>query len=140
MRPGMFEGTDENDIPRTTFAVELHCTNDGRSPAWVKEKSARMIIVKHEEIPPIPELTEEDIIDKGYDPVGPGKDAIPFTWDATGTGKHSTRTATIIYGVVRYADIFRENRETWFCYQLVGDAAHRKLTRIYCGPDYSKQT
>jgi hypothetical protein len=124
---------------KTNISVRLHCINDGSSPAWITEKSARLVIVSGD-LPPIPQLAKGDILDEGNDPVGPGKDAEPFEWNASGNGRHSTQTQTIIYGVVRYRDIFGEGRETWFCYQLVGCQGNRKLIRIFCGPEYSKHT
>jgi hypothetical protein len=124
---------------KTNISVRLHCINDGSSPAWITEKSARLVIVSGE-LPKIPQLTKEDILDEGMDPLGPGKDAAPFEWNASGNGRHSIQTHTIIYGVVKYRDIFGEGRETWFCYQLIGYQGNRKLIRIFCGPEYSKHT
>ncbi len=132
--------TEPNNETKTNISVKLRYINDGSSPAWITEKSARLVIVSRgEQLPAIPQLAKEDILDKGMDPVGPGKED-NFEWSATGNGRHSIQTATIIYGVVKYRDIFGESRETWFCYQLVGDRAHRKLNRVFCGPEYSKHT
>jgi len=126
-------------VPKTNIYVNLRCINDGDSPAWITEKSARLFIGSGDELPVTPKLAKEDILEEGFDPLGPGKDAV-YEGNITGTGRHSTQTATIIYGVVKYRDIFGENRETGFCYQFSGYQGNRKLVRIFCGPEYSKQT
>jgi hypothetical protein len=121
-------------------SVQLRCTNVGNSPAWVKEKSARLGKFAKGELPINPQLTGEDVLSRTPEPIGPGKDSV-FKWDASGRGSHSPfGAATILYGVVKYQDVFRENRETWFCYQLTGDAAHRELIRINAPPNYTTYT
>jgi hypothetical protein len=142
LSPGanLIHWTEPNGVIKTHISVKLRYINDGSSPAWITGKSARLLIVSAgEELPLIPQLAKEDILEEGVDPVGPGKDDA-FEWNATGNGRHSINTVTIIYGVVRYRDIFWESRETWFCYQLIGYQGNRKLIRVFCGPEYSKHT
>jgi hypothetical protein len=119
--------------------IELYCVNDGNSPAWITEKSARLVVVREGELPKFPELAKEDILADELEPMGPGKDNV-FTWDINGKGYHSIDTATLIYGVVRYSDIFENNRETWFCYQLTGYKTNREMIRITGEPEYNKNT
>lgn len=139
--PNLSHWTDATGESKMTVSINIRCTNDGHSPAWITSKSARLVIVKEgEALPPVPQLTKEDVIDEVVEPVGPGKDSTPSEWNATGNGRHSTQTSTIIYGVVKYLDIFGENRETWFCYRLIGYQGNRKLIRISCGPEYSRHT
>jgi hypothetical protein len=58
-----------------------------------------------------------------------------------GKGRHTPlEKATLIYGIVRYRDIFHKSRETWFCYQLLGYRNHRSLIRIGRNPEYNKNT
>jgi hypothetical protein len=57
------------------MSVELHCTNDGNSPAWITERSARVIIAGEGELPPIPQLMEEDILTEIPEPMGPGRES-----------------------------------------------------------------
>ena len=123
----------------TVSQIELYCVNDGNSPAWITEKSARLVVVRQGELPKFPELASEDILADGLEPMGPGKDNV-FTWDINGKGSHSIDTATLIYGVIRYTDIFTNNRETWFCYQLTGYKTNRKMIRITGEPEYNKNT
>lgn len=131
------------EVERSTTSlmeVELYCVNDGTSPAWITEKSARLVIVKQGELPPKPILTPSDIIQSEIEPMGPRRDST-FKWDAIGEGRHSpTTAATLIYGVVKYRDIFDKQRETWFCYQLTGYKTQRKMARIPGSPEYNKST
>ena len=88
----------------------------------------------------VPQLAKADILTETPEPMGPGRDST-FEWDAIGKGRHTPlQKATLIYGVVRYRDIFHKSRETWFCYQLIGDGAHRKFIRVSSPPEYSKHT
>jgi hypothetical protein len=119
--------------------IELCCVNDGNSPAWITGKSARLVVVRQGELPKFPELAREDVLADELEPLGPGKDNI-FTWDINGKGYHSIDTATLIYGLVRYTDIFKNNRETWFCYQLTGYRTNREMIRITGEPEYNKNT
>jgi hypothetical protein len=42
------------------------------------------------------------------------KNSASFERDVSGNGRHSTRTATIIYGVVKYEDIFGKAEKLGF--------------------------
>jgi hypothetical protein len=129
------DGTTKTSIP-----IELYCINEGNSPAWITEKSARMVIISGE-LPKIPELARGDILGDAdaVEPLAPGRD-FKLDWIATGIGRHSIQTATLIYGMVKYRDIFEKDRETWFCYQFVGYRTQRKLIRVMAAPGYNKNT
>jgi hypothetical protein len=81
----------------SVMGVEIHCTNDGNSPAWIIEKSARLVVVGPNELPEKSQLTSADIIQNAPEPLGPGRETV-FKWDAMGEGRHSIKTATLIYG------------------------------------------
>jgi hypothetical protein len=133
----------ENGVTKpsvTMMGVEMHSINDGNSPAWISEKSARVVVAREDELPLIPVIGPNDIIQNQPDPLGPGRDSV-FKWDATGEGQYSPlQAATLIYGVVRYRDIFNNDRETWFCYQMMGYKTNRKLVRVAAPPEYNKNT
>jgi hypothetical protein len=133
--------TYQGTTTQTTSAMglRLYCVNDGNSPAWITEKSARLVVVRRGDLPRFPELSREDILADDLEPMGPGKDNV-FVWDINGKGYHSIDTATLVYGVVRYTDIFKNKRETWFCYQLTGYKNSRKVIRVTGELEYNKNT
>ncbi len=103
----------------TGIYVVLTCRNEGRSPAWIEEKRAKFEIV--EVLPEKPDLTSAEFIQAGPEPIGIGK-ALPHTnhisWQAIGTGHESLGKVMVVYGVVKYRDIFDRVRETTFGYRI----------------------
>ncbi len=114
--PGTLLSNTSGDGSQTTalMQVELRCSNAGRSPAWITQKLARLVVVEHGKLPNIPELNTQDVIQDGPEPLSPDSKPTIFVWYAVGKGKHSIAQLTIIYGVVRYRDIFGKQRETCF--------------------------
>jgi hypothetical protein len=133
----------ENGVAAQTLDItglELTCVNDGNSPAWITEKAIRLVVMKPgENLPTNPTLTSKDIVQDHVEPLGPGRETKKVL-DLRGEGRHSLNTATLIYGVVRYRDIFKEERETWFCYQMTGYKTNYLLARIPGSPEYNRNT
>jgi hypothetical protein len=44
----------------------------------------------------------------------------------------------LIYGVVKYRDAFRLDRETWFGYEISGSASNPRLGRLVGYPEYNQ--
>ncbi|HZC21838.1 MAG TPA: hypothetical protein VE866_00750, partial [Candidatus Binatia bacterium] len=131
-KPGtsVFFGTNSDGETTAIMDAELWCYNSGKSPAWITERLARLIVVAPEDIPTTPpELSLKDIVDNRVEPVGP-KSESKFTWNPTGTGRQTIEKLAVIYGVVRYRDIFEQNRETWFAYRMDGFRNARSFTRL----------
>ena len=131
-------GTGQGGETTAVMDVELWCVNNGKSPAWIKEKQARLIVVAQENIPEAPpQFDKDNVIDDKLESVGPGQDC-KVSWNPVGTGRRTTDKVALIYGVVRYSDIFNKNRETWFGYKLDGFSNARSLSRLSGHPDYNK--
>ena len=100
-----------------------------------------MIVISEESLPRFPPaLGWDDIIQHGPEPVAPEQVTI-FEWKhPKGNGRHSIKTLTLVYGVVKYRDIFGKERETWFCYRMMGYRTNREFVRLPGHPEYNKNT
>src|SRR5579862_961177 len=86
-------GDGEEGQTTAVMDVELHCTNHGSSPAWITVKSARLVNTR--ELPPIPQLTKEDIITEVLEPIGPDEESIE-KWTPSGKGHYSPLNSALI--------------------------------------------
>jgi hypothetical protein len=118
----------------TGIYVVLTCRNEGRSPAWIEEKRARFQIV--DALPDTPDLTSAEFVHARPEPIGVGK-ANKIPWQATATGHESPGKMMVVYGVVKYRDIFDKFRETTFGYRITPS---RELVRLEGKRDYNKHT
>jgi len=119
----------------TRFFAVLICRNEGRSPAWLGERRAKFEIVDY--LPPEPNLEATEIIEVSPTPLGIGQ-ALPHTerlsFPMTAQGHEEPGKMNVIYGVVKYRDIFQKQRQTTFGYRLTHD---RKFVRLE-GDQYRK--
>jgi len=122
----------------TGIYVVLTCRNEGRSPAWIEEKRARFQIV--DALPDNPDLTSAEFIQVEPEPIGIGK-ALPHTnhisWQAIGTGHETLGKMMVVYGIVKYRDIFDKLRETTFGYRITPSS---ELVRLEGKREYNKHT
>ena len=118
----------------TGIYVVLNCSNEGRSPAWIEEKRARFQIV--DALADTPELASAESVRAGPEPIGVGK-TNQIAWMATATGHESPGKMMVVYGVVKYRDIFDKLRETMFGYRITPS---RELVRLEGKREYNKNT
>jgi hypothetical protein len=134
-QPHVLEGSGTGG-DTTGIYVVLTCRNEGRSPAWIEEKRARFQIV--DVLPDTPDLTTAEFIQAVPEPIGIGK-ALPHTnhisWQAIGTGHEGFGKMMVVYGVVKYRDIFDRPRETTFGYRITPS---RELVRLEGKREYNK--
>jgi hypothetical protein len=132
---------DSEELGTMISSAEVRCTNAGRSPAWITSKMAKLIVISEESLPKFPPmLGEDDIIQYGPEPIGP-EEVTTFEWrHPKGNGRHSIQTLTLVYGVVKYRDIFGKGRETWFCYRMMGYRTNRQFVRLPGHPKYNRNT
>lgn len=122
----------------TGIWVVLSCMNEGKSPAWIDEKRVKFEIVRV--LSPKPNLEAKDIIQVGPEPIGTGNalphtNRIPLVPEAIG---HVERgTMPVIYGLVRYRDIFDRTHTTTFGYRITPS---NQLVRLEGCPEYNKNT
>jgi hypothetical protein len=136
-KPHVLEGSGTGG-DTTGIYVVLTCRNEGRSPAWIEEKRARFQIV--DVLPDEPDLTSAEFIQAGPEPIGIGK-ALPHTnhisWQAIGAGHEGLGKMMVVYGVVKYRDIFNKHRETTFGYRITPS---RELVRLEGSREYNRHT
>lgn len=132
-KPHVLEGSGTGG-DTTGIYVVLTCRNEGRSPAWIEEKRARFQIV--DVLPDKPDLTSAEFIQAGPEPIGIGK-ALAHSWQATGTGHEALGKMMVVYGIVKYRDIFDKLRETTFGYRITPS---RELVRLEDKREYNKYT
>jgi len=119
----------------TAAFVQLVCKNEGNSPAWIEEKRMKFAIFST--LPEKPPLEKADIIQHGREPLGVGRIDEPITRQtamplAEGQAEHGQ--LSIIYGAVKYRDVFGKRRITTFGYQVTMDF---KLKRLEGYPKYN---
>jgi hypothetical protein len=132
-RGGLLRSESSDGTIRTGAFVNLICRNQGRTPAWIVERHIRVEVTNS--VAPKPELRGAEI---SYDleplAVG-GRDSIQH-WSLIGDGWAGEGRFTLIYGVVKYRDVFSPSRETRFGYMVAKDGS---LARI-AHPEYNKNT
>jgi hypothetical protein len=132
-RGGLLRSESSDGKIRTGAFVSLICRNQGRTPAWIVERHIRVEVTNS--VAPKPELRGAEI---SYDleplAVG-GRDSIQH-WSLIGDGWAGMGAATLIYGVVKYRDVFSPSRETWFGYMVAADGSLAPVAH----PEYNKNT
>lgn len=122
--------------PSTVAMVRLLYSNRGRTPCVITEIVARFEI--RDALDPIPDL--------GFGIVRNAPEAVPvaekpreLTLELKAGGRRiyaGNKGIMLIYGTVRYRDVFNESRETRFGYTV--DSATFNLDRIVGFPEYNK--
>jgi len=124
----------------TAIYALLVCTNTGKSPAWLDEMRAKFEIIKT--LPPVPNFQSAEHIETGIVPLGMMEGgAVPYvqrlSWTAVATGHEESGKMAVIYGLVKYRDIFQNRRVTTFAYRIING---RQLRRLEGYPKYNEST
>ena len=117
-KPHVLQGSGTSGDTTGIFAL-LMCQNEGKSPAWIDEKRAKFEIVSA--LPLKPNFESAEFLQTGPEPIGIGNAKPPKTrlpWIAEAIGHEQTGKMMIIYGFVKYRDIFGKSRETRFGYRI----------------------
>ena len=135
---GPFEGEDiiRDIITHTTsFSVRIICKNDGRTPAWITEKRARIDVV--DDLPRQPNWATVEIIQTEPEPLSVGETGLAKDEGLTCNKGRDFGKMTVVYGLVKYRDVFAADRATSFAYIIRADG---KLERLPGYPEYNKNT
>jgi hypothetical protein len=132
----VLQGSGSGGETTALYAV-LVCKNEGNSPAWIDEKRVKFEIVNS--LPHKPNLESAEFIKAGPIPIGTGRalthtDALQF--QPVAAGRQQDERMAVIYGIVRYRDIFGKHRETTFGYRI----ADGEIRRLEGYPEYNKNT
>jgi hypothetical protein len=118
----------------TTYNARITCKNDGKSPAWITEKFARLDIVA--DIPEIPDWQRIEPIKGELEPLSAKEVGKPRDESLTCKRPREDGKTVILYGVVNYRDIFGCKRTTSFGYKVRDDGVLKRLHQ----PKYNENT
>jgi hypothetical protein len=118
------------------FAVQLICTNQGKTTAWIAEKRIRAVIV--DTLPPEPDLDSAGLIPIESETLPAGYTSVRDE-DVTADGLiGAAGKYAVVYGIVRYKDVFGANHHTTFGYRL--PVGPHLMERISGFPKYNENT
>jgi hypothetical protein len=116
----------------------LVCKNDGKTPAWITERSAWLNLF--DDVPTNPDtnqpvaFTSSELVTLSVEQ----SDIIQCDVECDGPYPEIGGRGLVLYGVVRYRDAFG-NHETWFGYTIHGDpGSHPQIDRLAGFPEYNK--
>jgi hypothetical protein len=113
------EGVSDG-IENVSIDLSLICKNAGRTPAWITERVIcfRNIAV----LPNVPDFTVElggDYRSPVLEPLNAGAES-KTRWTLDCKGPTKATNSLVVYGFVKYRDIFSPERETRFAYTARG--------------------
>jgi hypothetical protein len=120
------ETEERNQRDILSLNVSLVCKNQGKTPAWIMRK--RIIFRAFESVPTLPDYTwnnNEDFDTHGPEPIGVGGESSEDT-TLRCEGRLDSKYL-IVYGFVKYRDVFSPDRETRFGYIITNS---RRFVRI----------
>jgi len=135
---GTSKERNEPETHHTDFMFRFDCVNHGKTPAVITERRANLIIVPKNTLPKIPDLTATKIFDDRLEPLAAGKESLRKKDEYFSVpGHQSLDEWVVLYGVVRYRDVFGRNRQTTFGYEVtIGD----RIERLSGYPKYNENT
>jgi hypothetical protein len=134
---GTSSGKDIEGVQQhTDFIFRFDCVNHGRTPALITEKSATLKMVPKGKLPNNPDLTSLTVFDRRVEPLAAGEKSKQGKDEYLSVpGYRSLDEWIVLYGVVKYRDVFGRDRQTTFGYEVtLGD----KIERLPGYPEYNK--
>jgi hypothetical protein len=127
---------NEPEVQHTNFIFRFDCINHGRTPALITEKRANLIIVPKNRLPKTPDLRGTRVFDDRVEPLAAGKESLRKKDEYFSvTGYQGLDEWVVLYGVVKYRDVFGRDRQTTFGYEVtIGD----KIERLSGYPQYNE--
>jgi hypothetical protein len=123
IKSGLLRFVDKSGSIHTNASIDLFWQNDGKTPAWISEVVIKLEVTSAGPAAQ-PDMTGGEVL-YGPFPVVPGPR--PFSagkrFVLSGEGWAGTGKMTLIYGLVKYRDIFTPKDkiwESWFGYRVVG--------------------
>jgi hypothetical protein len=125
------EGSGTSGDSTGTWII-LSCHNEGKSPAWIYEKRVKFEVVSS--VNPAPDFDLLPVVFSGREPIGIGQTAIPNVTKLPRVeiagGHAKPGDMMIIYGIVKYFDIFKKSRTAKFGYQITAESEGYTLGRL----------
>jgi hypothetical protein len=124
--------------PRTEIDILLICRNQGKSPAWITERQVKTVMVTV--IPPVPQMDGAEVLNYIEPLTANGPESKLRRRPCCEGLVQPEGPVLLVYGVVKYRDVFRMNRETWFGYEISGAASDPRLGRLAGYQEYNHCT
>ncbi len=115
--------------------VVITCRNQGRTPAWIVER--RMGLLSTPDIPDMPPLDSAKILQTQRETLLVGGPEYSNTEIVETKKQIVDEEGRIVFGVVKYLDIYGKIRETTFGYRV---SKYFRLHRLADHPEYNKHT
>jgi hypothetical protein len=133
--------TKETESKSTSIYVVCSCRNEGKSFAQITEKGyvfKNASLDERRALPQIPDFKDIEIFHHASEYVIPNAAAEPYQFSAMCSGHRNSNSLMVIYGYVKYRDIFGKH-ETRFGYLITGMGQLDRLpTSSY--PEYNRHT
>lgn len=139
---GRFTGAsrtgNEPETHHTDFIFRFDCINHGRTPALITEKRANLIIVPKNALPKNPDLRATRVFDDRVEPLAANQKSVREKDEYfSAPGYQSLDDWVVLYGVVKFREVFGRDRQTTFGYEVtIGD----KIERLSGYPKYNENT
>ncbi len=124
----------END---TAAYVSCFFRYEGKTPAWIDEICCKLEVLKW--FPDNPDFSGMEPYDSEPEAVGGGTKSSVRDYTLTCNGRRTLDNVMMIYGIVKYRDMFGERRTSTFGYSVVGIGGTPRLKRL-AGEPYNTNT
>lgn len=135
-KPRLIHGESVNFGVRTwSVTVDISCSNQGRTPAWIVER--RISLLPHIQVPEKPPLDSATLIATEPVTLLVGQPAFVTTQIVESKEQIPDEDHRILYGVIKYRDIYGRIRQTTFGYRV---SRFFMLGRMSDYPAYNEHT
>jgi hypothetical protein len=124
----VLEGTSTDGSHDLAARVRCICSNHGRTPARVSEKRVRVLVITPSEPLPIEPNLNIEIFDPTPHYLQSGQRSTK-DWTTYCKGERSDGNMIVIYGIVKYRNIFSDDEvQTTFGYRVTDDGQFERIT------------
>lgn len=120
---------------KTGMIIRLICKNEGGTPAWITEKRACVDVVGS--LPVTPNWDAVPVIQSEPEPLSVGEASAPKDEALVCNKARDSEKMIVVYGLVKYRDVFSPGRTTSFAYKIRVDG---KFERLSGYPEYNMNT
>jgi hypothetical protein len=118
-----------------SVAVDISCSNQGRTPAWIVER--RIALLPSIPVPEKPPLDSANLIETEPITLLVGQSPFVTTQIVPSNEQITDEEHRILYGVIKYRDIYGKVRQTTFGYRV---GRFYMLDRMSDYPAYNEHT
>lgn len=138
----ILESNEGEGTEKTTIFAECRCRNEGKSFAQITEKGYVCKIISTDMpkmLPQEPDFSDIDLFHHACEYTAPNSAAEPYKLEITSDGRRKHNRAMVLYGRVKYRDVYGKDYETRFGYFITGMGnLERMAAESY--PEYNSHT